>query len=103
MGDKDWRLMLATLTRFTDEVVLTRVGMERSADPRILAAHLGGTVYCRVIEDARQAVNVLLENARPSDIVLVTGSLYLLGEVRPMLREQAGAASVQSSTLSAKS
>ncbi len=100
MGDKDWRLMLETLTRFTDEVVLTRVGMERSADPRVMAAHLGDTGSCRVIEDPGRALGVLLESARPSDIVLVAGSLYLLGEIRPMLRQQAdaGSASVQSST-----
>lgn len=100
MADKDWRLMLATLTRFTDEVVLTRVGMERSADPRLLAAQLGDSVSCRVIEDPRRGLNFLLESARPSDIVLVTGSLYLVGEIRPMLRERAdaGPASIKPST-----
>jgi len=93
-------LMLATLTRFTDEVVLTRVGMERSADPRLLAAQLGDNVSCRVIEDPRRGLNFLLESARPSDIVLVTGSLYLIGEIRPMLRERAdaGPASIKPST-----
>jgi dihydrofolate synthase/folylpolyglutamate synthase len=87
MEDKDWRLMLATLTRFTDEVVLTRVGMERSADPQQLATQLRDNVSYRVIEDPRRGLNWLLENARPSDIVLVTGSLYLLGEIRPVVRE----------------
>ena len=91
MEDKDWRLMLGTLRRFTDEVVLTRVGMERSADPRLLATQLRDNVSYRVIEDPRRGLNFLLENARPSDIVLVTGSLYLLGEIRPVLRETAGA------------
>ena len=91
MEDKDWRLMLGTLTRFTDEVVLTRVSMERSADPQLLATQLRDNVSYRVVEDARRGLNLLLENARPSDIVLVTGSLYLLGEIRPVLRETARA------------
>ena len=100
MEDKDWRLMLGTLTRFTDEVVLTRVSMERSADPQLLATQLRDNVFYRVIEDPRRGLNFLLENARPSDIVLVTGSLYLLGEIRPLLRETAGAkpASIGTST-----
>lgn len=89
MEDKDWRLMLGTLTRFTNEVVLTRVSMERSADPQLLATQLRDNVSYRVIEDPRQGLNFLLGNARPSDIVLVTGSLYLLGEIRPLLRETA--------------
>lgn len=91
MEDKDWRLMLATLTRFTDEVVLTRVGMERSADPQLLATQLSDKIPYHVIEDARQGLNFLLDKARSGDIILVTGSLYLLGEIRPVLRETAAA------------
>ncbi len=91
MEDKDWRLMLGTLTRFTDEVVLTRVGMERSAEPQLLATQLRDNVSYRVIEDSRRGLNFLLENALPSDIVLVTGSLYLLGEIRPVLRKKTDA------------
>jgi hypothetical protein len=34
----------------------------------------------------------LLENAAPDDVVLVAGSLYLLGEVRPTALEFAAAA-----------
>jgi dihydrofolate synthase/folylpolyglutamate synthase len=92
MEDKDWRLMLATLTKFADEVVLTRVGMERSAAPQLLAAQLSHKLRYRVIEDARQGLNFLLDNACSGDLILVTGSLYLLGEIRPALREIADAA-----------
>jgi dihydrofolate synthase / folylpolyglutamate synthase len=91
MEDKDWRLMLATFTRCTDEVVLTRVGMERSADPQLLATQLSDKIHYRVIEDARQGLKFLLDSARSGDIILVTGSLYLLGEIRPVLREPVAA------------
>jgi len=87
MEDKEWRLMLNTLVDMVDEVVLTRVSMERSADPKQLASHVAGRVPYRVIDDARQALGSLLANARPEDIVLVAGSLYLLGEVRPVVQE----------------
>jgi folylpolyglutamate synthase/dihydropteroate synthase len=40
-----------------------------------------------VIDDARQALGSLLADARPDDIVLVAGSLYLLGEVRPVVQD----------------
>jgi len=87
MEDKEWRLMLNMLVDVVDEVVLTRVSMERSADPKQLASHVAGRVPHRVMNDARQALGFLLADARPEDIVLVAGSLYLLGEVRPVVQE----------------
>ncbi|HJX09664.1 MAG TPA: folylpolyglutamate synthase/dihydrofolate synthase family protein, partial [Candidatus Binatia bacterium] len=87
MEDKEWRLMLNMLVDVVDEVVLTRVSVERSADPKQLASHVAGRVPHRVMNDARQALGFLLADARPEDIVLVAGSLYLLGEVRPVVQE----------------
>ncbi len=83
MEDKDWRLMLDGLTAVVDEIVLTRVGMQRSADPRQLATHLSGRIPHCVIEDSRSALDFLIDKARPDDVILVAGSLYLLGEIRP--------------------
>jgi dihydrofolate synthase/folylpolyglutamate synthase len=86
MEDKDWRLMLQSLSTVVDEIVLTRVQMERCADPRRLAAQLGGDVPSRVIEDAGSALGYMLNSAASNDIILVAGSLYLLGEIRPLLK-----------------
>ncbi|HUK40947.1 MAG TPA: folylpolyglutamate synthase/dihydrofolate synthase family protein [Candidatus Acidoferrales bacterium] len=85
MEDKDWRLMLDTLIAVADEIVLTHVDMERSADPRDLANYVAQKVPCQVIEDSRTAIRTLVAGARPNDMVVVAGSLYLLGEVRPTL------------------
>ncbi|HEU4343753.1 MAG TPA: folylpolyglutamate synthase/dihydrofolate synthase family protein [Candidatus Binatia bacterium] len=87
MEDKDWGLMLRSLSTVADEIVLTRVGMERSADPQQLARQLTDIVPHRVIEDSRTALRALVASARPDDIVLVAGSLYLLGEIRPAALE----------------
>jgi dihydrofolate synthase / folylpolyglutamate synthase len=85
MEDKDWRFMLERLSEVVDEMVLTRVHMERSADPHQLAAYLGEKIRSRAIEDARSALEHVLAGADSDEIILVTGSLYLLGEIRPML------------------
>jgi dihydrofolate synthase/folylpolyglutamate synthase len=85
MEDKDWRFMLERLSEVVDEMVLTRVHMERSAEPHQLAAHLGEKIRSRAIEDARSALEHILAGADSDEIILVTGSLYLLGEIRPML------------------
>jgi len=86
MEDKDWRLMLDTLATVADEMVLTRVDMERSAAPRELAGHLAQKVPCQVIEDSRTALRTLFSAARPDEIIVVAGSLYLLGEIQPALQ-----------------
>jgi dihydrofolate synthase/folylpolyglutamate synthase len=99
MADKDWRLMLDMLVGVVDEVVLTRVSMERSADPELLARHVAGRVPCRVIEEPSQGLDALLAAARPDDIVLVAGSLYLLGAVRPLVRGIASARSGRAATV----
>jgi dihydrofolate synthase/folylpolyglutamate synthase len=89
MEDKDWRLMLQLLEPVVDEVVLTRVEMERSADPKSLSSYLKDRIRHRVIEDSRRAIRSLLDVARADETVLVAGSLYLLGEIRPVVEELA--------------
>lgn len=91
MADKEWDIMLRAVTPAVDEVVLTRVEMERSADPRQMAGTMLGPIPHRVMPNSQQALRMLLDEARADDLIIVAGSLYLLGEVRPMLEEIAGA------------
>src|SRR6266498_1206632 len=91
MADKEWQLMLGALTKAVDEVIFTRVAMERSADPDQLAETAGASIPHRTIHDSRVALRTLLGEARSDDIILVAGSLYLLGEIRPMLLDIATA------------
>lgn len=89
MQDKDWRLILDTLVPVADDFVFTRVAMERSADPSSLADYVKSKRPCRVVEDARAALQLLIDNAQVEDIVMIAGSLYLLGEIRPAAQEMA--------------
>jgi dihydrofolate synthase / folylpolyglutamate synthase len=88
MQDKDWRLMLESLAGLADEMVLTRVAVGRSADPHLLAAQLGGKVPHKIIENSRSALDWLLDRVDRDDIVLAAGSLYLIGEIRPLVQER---------------
>jgi dihydrofolate synthase/folylpolyglutamate synthase len=94
MEDKDWRLMLKSLSEVVDEIVLTRVNMERCADPFYLASQLGGKVPHRAIGHAPSALDYVLHRADSNDIILIAGSLYLIGEIRPLVQEIAAAKSV---------
>ncbi len=95
MEDKDWRLMLESLSEVVDEIVLTRVNMGRCADPFYLASQLGGKVVYRAIGNARLALDYVLDGADSNDVILIAGSLYLIGEIRPIVQEIAAAKSVQ--------
>jgi dihydrofolate synthase / folylpolyglutamate synthase len=87
MADKEWELMLHAVAQVVDEVVFTRVAMERSADPNQLTEKMTEPIPRRVMQDSRLALGTLLTEADADDIIVVAGSLYLLGEVRPMLEE----------------
>ena len=91
MADKEWELMVRALARAVDEIVFTKVDMERSADPELLAAKLSEPIGHRVVANSRLALRTLLDEAGDLDVIVVAGSLYLLGEVRPMLQETAAA------------
>jgi dihydrofolate synthase/folylpolyglutamate synthase len=95
MEDKDWRLMLENLSEVADEIVLTRVNMERCANPHRLASHLGGKVPHQTIDNARLALEHVLDHATSNDLIVVAGSLYLIGEIRTILQQMSAAKSIR--------
>lgn len=87
MADKEWDLMVNALVRIADEVVFTRVEMERSAEPEQLAESVHSRIPHRVIRNSKVALQTLFDEAQPDDIIVVAGSLYLLGEIRPLAEQ----------------
>ncbi|MGA9533627.1 MAG: folylpolyglutamate synthase/dihydrofolate synthase family protein [Anaerolineales bacterium] len=80
--DKDIRGMLEALIPVADHVTLTKAFHPRAADPADMASiaeALGAniTINTPVIEGVRDAIAA----AKPDDVVLVTGSLFVVGEV----------------------
>jgi dihydrofolate synthase / folylpolyglutamate synthase len=65
------------------EVIFTQPGTPRAVSARQLAEMAGDHAKkFTVIEDAEQALESALLKAGPEDAVFVTGSLYLVGELR---------------------
>lgn len=84
LADKDVTGAAAALAGFGGEVVATRPDSPRALDPGELASILkrhGITVFA-VEPDPVRAVRLALERAGPDDLVVVAGSLYLVGGVR---------------------
>ena len=84
MADKDLPGLLGELRRLRPATVLfTRAASagERAADPADLAVHWGAGA--RAVEPAATALEQARAGAGSGGTVLVCGSLYLVGELRP--------------------
>lgn len=87
--DKDVREVARALEEIASEVILTRAVLSpRSAAPSDLASFF--SVPVRVTETPAEALEQLPDV--PDGLAVVAGSLYLLGEVRPLVLGQAGEA-----------
>ena len=65
----------------------TSRAISASASSSEIAAHHAG--HSSVIADAEQALDYLLSKAEPQDAVFVTGSLYLVGQLRHYWKQRA--------------
>ncbi len=86
MADKDIAATLAAISPFCDVLIFTRPESERSATPEQLRAVLGpfrGEIYADLmVADALARAKAL---AGRDDLILVAGSLYLVGAARCQL------------------
>lgn len=83
MRDKGWQAMLRTLADVSSEIVVTRPRQPRSAPPALVAAE--ATVPVRVVDDPADAYREVVGTSGPDDVVVVTGSLFLIGDVLPLV------------------
>ncbi|WP_447977194.1 bifunctional folylpolyglutamate synthase/dihydrofolate synthase [Candidatus Nitrospira bockiana] len=87
MRDKDRAGFFGAVLPVVDEVILTAVAMPRAATVAELSDALGG--WPGPVHRAETAAHALSEARRlatPRDMICVTGSLMLVGEVKALLR-----------------
>lgn len=89
-NDKDWEGMLGVLLPEANSLTLTRFPGERAQDPRTLAGFADKifTKEIHVEDNARTALEDAIVKSGPQDLVLVTGSLYLVGEIKKAMAEK---------------
>ena len=91
LADKDFRDMAACLMPLADKVIFTQADYSRAVPACELSRNLdGGKSETAVCADVPGALEKALSEAGPDDMVLVTGSLYVVGEAKAWLskREQ---------------
>ncbi len=87
MSDKDLESMIAGLAPHLTEVVASRSDSPRALHPSQLAERIKAVCDLQVVEypDPSEAIRQARRIAGEGGRVLVTGSLYLVGEVRTLL------------------
>jgi dihydrofolate synthase/folylpolyglutamate synthase len=83
MRDKAVDEVTGMLFPYAHEVIFTQPGTPRAVSARQLAEMASDHAKkFSVIEEAEQALESALAKAGPEDVVFITGSLYLVGELR---------------------
>lgn len=85
LADKAVDTMLPALADRASSLVLTRPASPRAADPAWIAAWLAPDAI--VEPDPAAALRAALDRVAPDELLVVCGSLYLVGEVRGLLRQ----------------
>jgi dihydrofolate synthase/folylpolyglutamate synthase len=78
---KEWAAMAAMLGPRVRDVTLTRAKPKSPLEPEQLLAHFAPHCPARVERDPLRAIERVISEMAPDDVALVTGSVYLIGEV----------------------
>jgi len=87
-ADKDSESILKVIAPIADHLYLTGFNnpLRESADPKILMQksrkYLKASASCTVILNPRQALNHVLRHASSDDLIIITGSFFLVGQLR---------------------
>jgi dihydrofolate synthase/folylpolyglutamate synthase len=85
LKDKDLKTMVSTIVPISDEVIVTKSGNPRAADPQMLKEMITGSDANKnvVVEDSiPRAIDYAKHIAKQKDLICVTGSLFTVGEAR---------------------
>ena len=98
LASKEWERMAAMLAPHVQDVTVTRVSAfdgtgaitKRALDPDELCAAFSRYVAARVERDPRRAIELVMNETPLCEVVLVTGSVYLIGEIYPYFLAREG-------------
>ncbi len=90
MGDKEWREMIEILGPHCARAVVTEVAAERAVPAATLAEAFRSHCPVEAETDPVRAIQRLRDTAEAEDILLATGSLFLVGKVHEILGERPG-------------
>lgn len=91
LADKQIDSIVKFLTKITDQIIVTEPDNPRKLAASELAKHMADAgVTAEVVSDAEAAMHRAKELADGYDVILFAGSLYLIGDVRRLWRNERG-------------
>jgi len=87
MADKDLQTTLAQVAKLAHIIILTKPDGERSADPELLLRNVPSDykAKCVLFTSVEMAIGEAEDKASSDDLILIAGSLYLVGASRKIL------------------
>ncbi len=90
LQDKDYQGIICALAPLADQVIVTKPQYSRAMEVRVLASEIRkvhGSV--ETAETVGEAIAKVRDKVSSDDLVLITGSLYVVGDARAMLHPEA--------------
>ena len=78
LDDKNYKAMLSELSPLAEKIILTKPDIERATDPKILMKYTKKDSM--IINNVKEAIKQAKKIAAKDDLILVTGSIYTVGE-----------------------
>jgi dihydrofolate synthase/folylpolyglutamate synthase len=91
LQDKDCGGIIAALAPLADRVVVTKPQYSRAMEVQKLASEIRKLHgFVATAETVSEAIAIARDEASPDDLVLITGSLYTVGDARAVFHPEAG-------------
>ncbi|HLK86329.1 MAG TPA: folylpolyglutamate synthase/dihydrofolate synthase family protein [Candidatus Binataceae bacterium] len=90
LEDKQWARMAAMLAPRVREVTLTRAQPKRPLEPERLLPLFAARAPARVIREPERAVEQVIAESAADEVIVITGSVYLVGEIYPYFLKRQG-------------
>jgi folylpolyglutamate synthase/dihydropteroate synthase len=90
LEDRQWERMAAMLGPRVSDVTITMAAAKRPLDPSIPKPVFSTYAPTHVIRDPQEAIAEVVASSGRDQVVLVTGSVYLVGEVYPWFLSRQG-------------
>jgi len=84
-SDKDIPAICGELDEIADEVILTKAAIARAQDPNLLKKYIGNG-KTRLTDRVADAVELARRTSGEDDLILITGSFFVLGEAKEALQ-----------------
>ena len=77
--DKDIISMAKMINPMADKIILTKSSNERAVDPEIIKEYFNKNQL--IIKNPKEALKYAKKLAKKGDLILVTGSIFLVGDI----------------------